>query len=246
MEQQVITNQDYYRTLKIFCDIAAKHPLLNKKQERAMIEKYRHDRPTLNTMLLNHNIRIVLNLAKKYVKRSRNPADLLVDGYYGLTIAVDRFDLDKNIKFNTFATAWVFKYVISSFYSKSPEIGVNAFSINQTINDSTDNSFESIIGEENRAAGSVPKPNVEKEMSYFSVKDIVAATIDKLYASSVMSPLRQAILKRNLIDGESLAKISTEFKVDYSEATAEKRSISAYIKNVLTTDYNINALADIV
>lgn len=249
MEKQYITNQDYYRTLKMFTDIASTYKLLNKKEERALIAKYRDDREKLNQLLINHNIRIVLNQARKYVKRVANPADLLVDGYYGLSIAAQRFDVDKNIKFNTYATPWVFKYVISSFYSKSPEIGVNAFSINQNIGDSSENSFESIISAEdtqNAYSDRYSKPSIEKELSYFTIKDVVTTIIDKLGKSMPMSPLRQAIIQRNLFDGESLAKISADCNVDYAEATAEKRSITAYIKNMLTTDYNINELSDIV
>lgn len=248
-EQQIITNQDYYRTLKMFSDIAAKHKLLNKREERAMIEKYRNDRDTLNMLLINHNIRIVMDIAKKYTKRAKSPADLLVDGYYGLSLAAQRFDIDRNIKFNTFATMWVFKYVISSFYSKSPEIGVNAFSINQPINDSSGNSFESIISAEdtlNAYSDRYNKPNPEKEMTYFSVKDIVTTILEKLSNSIDMSPLRKAIIQRNLCEGESLAKISADYKVNYAEATSEKRNITEYIKNVLRTTYKINAVSDII
>lgn len=246
METQVITSQDYYRTMQMFIDIAAKYPLLNKKQERAMIEKYRNDLPTLKTLLINHNIRIVMNTAKKYVKRTLNPADLLVDGYYGLTIAAERFEIDKNIKFNTYATSWVFKYVVSSFYSKSPEIGVNAYSMNQQISETSDGELGSLINEDDRAAGTAPKPNVEKEMGYFNVKDVMTNVIDKLYKAYEMSPLRVAILNRNLIEGESLAKISAEYNVNYADATAEKRSITSFIKEMLTTEYNVTSLADIV
>lgn len=249
MTKQVITDQAYYRTLAILTDIASKHPLLNKKQERAMIDKYRDDRQKLNTLLINHNVRIILNTARKYINKSTSPADLLVDGYYGLTIAAERFDLDKNIKFNTYATAWVFKYVISQFYSKSPEVGVNAFSINQEINTTTDNDMSAMISAANFAADYQNMTTITdsvKEITDFSTRDIIANVIAKLDADNKLTDFGRAIIQRNLIDGESLAKLSAEYNIKYTDAAAEKRYISSSIKATLATEYNINQLSDIL
>lgn len=243
-----VTSQDYYRTLKMFIEIASKHKLLNKKEEQAMIERHKDEPEKLKQLLINHNIRIVMNIANRYVKRTYNPADLLVDGYYGLSIAAERFDITRNIKFNTFATPWVFKYVMSSFYSKSPEIGVNAFSLNQKLSESTENEFDTFITEADYAAGGLPiPPDVDKEMSYFSLKDIMTSVINKLYTSGVdITDFHKAIINRNLIGGESLASISAEYNVAYSRATAEKRSLTTFIKDTLSSDYHVNSLADIV
>ena len=127
---------------------------MTKKQERALIKKYKNDRDALNELLYMHNIRLAFNMAKRYATKTPDFDALVSDCLFGLAVACQRFDVSKNIKFSTYATNWIFKYCLSSFYAKQNEIDKVSISLSSAMSHSrskagggNDVSFESYVNE---------------------------------------------------------------------------------------------------
>lgn len=78
------------------------HPL-EPQEEAAALAKLKSD-PTVKTMLIEHNLRLVVYIARKFDNTGVDVEDLISIGTVGLIKAVNSFDADKNIKLATYAS----------------------------------------------------------------------------------------------------------------------------------------------
>ena len=67
--------------------------------------------------LITSNVKYIYSQAKKIAINGIPLDDLVMCGIYGLTKAIDLFDVTKNIRFITFATFWIRKEMFDTIYS---------------------------------------------------------------------------------------------------------------------------------
>lgn len=58
-------------------------------------------------LLIQHNVRLVISMAKNYRFRGVELQDLIQEGILGLVRAVDKFEPDRGFKFSTYAHWWI-------------------------------------------------------------------------------------------------------------------------------------------
>ena len=63
--------------------------------------------PWARERLVRSNLRLVVNIAKKYSGRGMSLGDLIEEGNLGLIKAVDYFDPDRGTRFSTYAAWWI-------------------------------------------------------------------------------------------------------------------------------------------
>lgn len=79
-------------------------PPLSKKEEDEAIELLRAGDTAARDKLVEHNLRLVVYIAKKFENSGVNIEDLISIGTIGLIKAVNTFKADKNIKLATYAS----------------------------------------------------------------------------------------------------------------------------------------------
>lgn len=94
-------------SVRIYLRDAAKFPLLDTKQELAIAKRIASGDVDAKNELVSHNLRLVVNNAKKYLGRGIAFLDLIQEGNCGLMKAVEKFDYTKGFKFSTYATWWI-------------------------------------------------------------------------------------------------------------------------------------------
>ena len=79
-------------------------PPLSKEEEQALIERLQQGDNRSRDKLVEHNLRLVVYIAKKFESSGVNIEDLISIGTIGLIKAVNTFRADKNIKLATYAS----------------------------------------------------------------------------------------------------------------------------------------------
>ncbi len=57
--------------------------------------------------MIEHNLRLVISIAKGYMGRSVPLSDLIEEGNLGLMHAIDKFEPERGFRFSTYATWWI-------------------------------------------------------------------------------------------------------------------------------------------
>ena len=79
-------------------------PPLSKEKENQIMEELRNGIDDNRELLITHNLRLVVYIAKKFESKSSSTEDLVSIGTIGLMKAVKTFNPDKNIKLATYAS----------------------------------------------------------------------------------------------------------------------------------------------
>jgi RNA polymerase primary sigma factor len=104
MEGNIISSE---LALEAYLKDINKIKLLTAEKEKELAEKIRNGDQKAREEMIKANLRLVVNIAKRYANFCLPLQDLIEEGNVGLLKAVERFDPDKNCRFSTYATWWI-------------------------------------------------------------------------------------------------------------------------------------------
>ncbi len=122
---------------KCFClllrtgDAQSFPPPLSKAEEHDLFVKTRNGDMTARNKLIEHNLRLVAHIVKKYYTTARDQDDLVSVGTIGLIKAIDSFDITKGARFATYAGKCLQNEIL--MYFRSQKKHANVTSINDPV-----------------------------------------------------------------------------------------------------------------
>ena len=115
----VITN-----SAKIYLQEIGQYDLLSREKEIELAEAAAKGNQQAKTDLINHNLRLVVSIAKHYMGRGLAFLDLIQEGNLGLIKAVEKYDVTKGFKFSTYATYWIKQAISRAIMDQSRNIRI--------------------------------------------------------------------------------------------------------------------------
>jgi RNA polymerase nonessential primary-like sigma factor len=82
-------------------------PLFTVDEERMVANQAKAGNFEARQAMIEHNLRLVVSIAKTYMNRGLPLPDLIEEGNLGLMHALDKFEPERGFKFSTYATWWV-------------------------------------------------------------------------------------------------------------------------------------------
>ena len=104
---------------------------LSAVKEKELLTKMKDGDKEARTTLIEHNLRLVSHIIKKYYANYDEQEDLVSIGTIGLIKAIDSFDADKGVRLATYAARCVENEILMHFRGKKKE--ANNISVNEPI-----------------------------------------------------------------------------------------------------------------
>ncbi len=104
---------------------------LSSKKERELLEKMHKGDKAARNSLIEHNLRLVSHIVKKYYSEYDEQEDLISLGTVGLIKGIDSFDIEKGARLVTYAARCIENEILMYFRAKKKD--ANLVSVNEPI-----------------------------------------------------------------------------------------------------------------
>lgn len=148
-------------------------PPLSKEMEEYYFKEYKKGSEFAKNKLIEHNLRLVVYVAKKYEVNSSYLEDLVSIGCLGLIKAISTFDIEKNFKLATYASRCIENEILMHLRKTSKQ--KLEISIDEPLNVDYDGN-ELLLSD----ILPIPEENVVDELVYFEQRKIMYEAINQL------------------------------------------------------------------
>lgn len=115
--------------IKLYLKDIKKLSLLTAEEERELAEKVRKGDKVARHKMIQANLRLVINIAKKYRYLGVSMLDLIEEGNLGLMKAVGKFNPSKGYRFSTYAAWWIKQYITRAIANQGKTVRIPVYVI---------------------------------------------------------------------------------------------------------------------
>jgi len=206
-------------SLQVYLGEINEAPLLTAEEERELARRIIDDNDLeARDRMIRSNLRLVVNIAKKYSNRGLPLADLIEEGNLGLLRAVEGFDPDQGSRFSTYASWWIKQAIKRALINGVQPIHVPAYMV-EMINRWRETTLK--LEEDYGRAPTLDEMSKALEMPLRKVKIIARAV--KAFCSPSQMPSSEESLSLNemLEDNKTPRPEEAVFNADELEKLSE-------------------------
>jgi len=96
---------------------------LSAEEEAKLIARFEYDRPGASAVLIEHNLRLVVYIARRFENTGINVEDLISIGTIGLIKAINTYNPEKKIKLATYASRCIENEILMYLRKSSSQRG---------------------------------------------------------------------------------------------------------------------------
>ena len=111
---------------QIYLNEIGQHLLLSAQEELSLARAMVAGDFEARQRLIEHNLRLVVSIAKHYTNRGLALPDLIEEGNLGLIHALNKFDPERGFRFTTYATWWIRQAVERAIMNQSRTVRLPA------------------------------------------------------------------------------------------------------------------------
>lgn len=165
---------DYEVSLGIYYNELKKYKPLEKEEEKELLIKAKNGDEKAKNKIIAANLRFVFDTAKKYRGKGVSMPDLVAEGNLGIMRAIDKFDINYDVKFFCYAVWWIKQAMLSAIKNAQERSNYE-----KNNDDEIKNEFEGILDDINDDTESQMSSdeNLENDAS---IKDTREMIVDKL------------------------------------------------------------------
>lgn len=115
----------------IFSSESLPEPLDSERESELVLAFQEHNDISAKSELIEHNLRLVMYIAKRFENKKLDMQDLVSVGSIGLIKAVDSYKPDKNIKLATYASRCIENEIL--MYLRKANKSINDLSLDDTL-----------------------------------------------------------------------------------------------------------------
>jgi RNA polymerase sigma factor (sigma-70 family) len=105
--------------LGLYLSEISRIPLLSRQEEGALARRARAGDEAAKARLTEANLRLVVQVARRYLNRGLPLPDLIEEGNLGLMRAVEKFEPERGTRFSTYATWWIRHAVVRALANQA-------------------------------------------------------------------------------------------------------------------------------
>lgn len=109
--------EQYYRDIR-------QSPLLTKEDEVILARRVQQGDNEARHQMIKSNLRLVVKIAKRYIKSGIPILDLIEEGNLGLMRAVEKFNPEKGFRFSTYGAWWIQQTIERAIMNQSRTVRV--------------------------------------------------------------------------------------------------------------------------